>query len=334
MGSVQPAEVRPSWRTTTGEEPPRPATRRPLDALVNGNGTRQVGHDDASESSTDGPAVAAFLARFARFGAAPSVATYLPLFHPDVQLFDDGMERPIGYDEIPASITATLGLAQEFCMVPERWRARDGVVLVEARNAATILGTPCQWQSVYRVRLDGDRVIDGRRYYDRAPLLATFDATSPRLPSLASRTNDDVVRVDHAAPSPLACTERGPTTHELVELCAEAWRAGSWGALLATFRDDATWHAPGVDGALGRDAMLGFRTCFARLLCGVVPVIRAWAGNDTLLLVEWHADVPTPTGATYAFGMVERFDLVAGRVLAARSYFDASSLARALTPAA
>jgi hypothetical protein len=32
--------------------------------------------------------------------------------------------------------------------------------------------------------------------------------------------------------------------------------------------------------------------------------------------------------------MVERFDLVAGRVLAARTYFDAAALARALVPAA
>ena len=35
---------------------------------------------------------------FFRFGAEPDVATYMPLFHPDVVLFDDGMERPIGYD--------------------------------------------------------------------------------------------------------------------------------------------------------------------------------------------------------------------------------------------
>ncbi len=52
--------------------------------------------------------VAAFLERFFRFGAEPSVATYMPLFHRDVTLFDDGMARPIGYEEIPASITAPM----------------------------------------------------------------------------------------------------------------------------------------------------------------------------------------------------------------------------------
>lgn len=274
----------------------------------------------------DERAVASFLARFFRFGAEPGVATYMPLFHPDVALFDDGMERPIGHDEIPASITGTLALAQGFRMVPERWRHRDGVVFVEARNEATILGTPCRWQSVYRVRLDGDRVIDGRRYYDRAPLLATFDPSTPRLPSLAPTDG----AAPDAAAEPPACLERGVTALELVARCERAWSDGSWSALASLFRDDATWHAPGLDGALAREDVAGYRARFAALLGGAVPQVRAWAGDETLLLIEWRADVPTPAGTTYALGMVERFDLVAGRVLAARTYFDAASLARVL----
>lgn len=248
----------------------------------------------------------------------------MPLFHPDVTLFDDGMERPVGYEEIPASITATLALAQGFRMVPERWRHRDGVVFVEARNEATILGTPCRWQSVYRVRLDGDRVIDGRRYYDRAPLLATFDPATPRLPSLQA--------TQPVQAAPLACLDRGVTPHELVGICARGWSDGAWSTLASLLREDATWHAPGLDVAVPRADVTGYRARFARLLGGAVPQVRAWAGDDTLLLVEWRADVPTPTGATYALGMVERFDLVAGRVLAARTYLDSASLARALVP--
>ena len=285
--------------------------------------------DGAAEmdGAMDERAVASFLARFFRFGAEPSVETYMPLFHPDVTLFDDGMERPIGHGEIPASITATLALAQGFRMVPERWRHRDGVVFVEARNEATILSTPCRWQSVYRVRLDGDRVIDGRRYYDRAPLLATFDPATPRLSSLAPP-----IEGSPAAAAPRACLDRGVAPHELVEICARGWSDGAWSALGSLFRDDATWHAPGLDVALGRDGVAGHRARFARLLSGAAPQVRAWAGDDTLLLVEWRAAVPTPSSATYAFGMVDRFDLAAGRVLAARTYFDAPTLVSALAP--
>lgn len=278
------------------------------------------------DAAMDERAVASFLARFFRFGAEPDVATYMPLFHPDVVLFDDGMERPIGYDEIPASITATLALAQGFRMVPERWRHHDGVVFVEARNEATILGAPCRWQSVYRVRLDGDRVIDGRRYYDRAPLLATFDPTTPRLPSLAVAGDAAC-----AAPvEPVACLAEGVTARELLAMLEDGWRDGAWHALAAVFRDDATWHAPGVEGALSREAIPAYRTRFARLLGGAPPRLVATAGDDTLVLTEWRADVPTPSGGSYALGMIERFDLVAGRVLAARTYLDAAALAQAV----
>ena len=68
----------------------------------------------------------------------------------------------------------------------------------------------------------------------------------------------------------------------------------------------------------------------ALLLGGAVPQVRAWAGDDTLVMIEWRADASTLAGETYALGMVERFDLVAGRVLAARTYLDAASLVSAV----
>lgn len=270
--------------------------------------------------------VASFLVRFRRFGAEPSVETYMPLFHPDVSLFDDGMERPVGYDEIPASITATLALAQGFRMVPERWRARDGVVFVEARNEATILGTPFCWQSVYRVVLAGEHVVDGRRYYDRAPLLAALDPSLPRLASL------EPAATDLASPDSLPCLARGTGAGELVQVVTRGWREGAWGDLAQLFRDDATLLAPGVARPLGREAVAAHRARLARLLGGARPQARRWAGDDTLVLVEWGVDVPTPSGGAYALGMIDRFDLAAGRVLAARTYFDAAALARAVTP--
>lgn len=293
---------------TTSEGAPDPGARR----------------SSGAESHATAAEVGRFLERFVRFGAAPSVATYLPLFHPDARLFDDGMERPITLSEIPDSITATLALAQGFVMVPERWRARDGVVLVEARNEATIFGTRCCWQSVYRVQLEGDLVIDGRRYYDRAPLLAAFDPATPRLPSLAPDATELV------EPAALACLDRGVTPAGLVELCSRSFATGDWRDLAALLREDATWHAPGVAGALGRAAVVGHRARFAALLGDARPYVRRWAGDDALVLIEWQVEVPAPSGPSYALGMVDRFDLASGRVLAVRTYFDAASLARAI----
>ena len=128
---------------------------------------------------------AAFLERFVRFGAAPSVESYTALFHEDATLFDDGMERPLTRPEIPAHIQATLALIPGFVMTPERWRARGPAVFVEARNEAKIAGERAFWRSVYRVELAGSLVLRGRRFFDRAPLLARIDPNLARLPELA-----------------------------------------------------------------------------------------------------------------------------------------------------
>ena len=136
----------------------------------------------------------AFLTRFRAFGAAPSTATYLPLFDPDATLFDSGMPAPIRVPEIPEHIEAILRLVPDFRMTPERWRVGGDTVFVEASNAATLAGEPVRWDSVYCVDLRGSRVIRGRRYYDRWPLFARLNPALPALPAgaLGAGTPADV----------------------------------------------------------------------------------------------------------------------------------------------
>jgi hypothetical protein len=136
------------------------------------------------------PPEARFLERFARFGSAPSVETYLPLFHPRATLFDSGMARPIAVPEIPEHIEAILKVVPDFRMTPERWRRRDATLFVEASNEATLAGRRARWPSVYCMDLRGDRVIRGRRYYDRQPLYAHLNPDLPALPRLESGTVD------------------------------------------------------------------------------------------------------------------------------------------------
>ncbi len=136
--------------------------------------------DDASMDSE----VSRYLDRFRAFGAKPSVATYLPLFHPQGTLFDSGMPQPITVDEIPAHFEAVLRLIPDLEMIPERWRARDRTVFVEATNRATIAGSSVSWSSVYCMDLQDDRVIRGRRYYDRRALFARLNPDLPKLEKL------------------------------------------------------------------------------------------------------------------------------------------------------
>ena len=158
------------------------------------------------------PDVDRFLARFAAFGATPSVASYLALFHPDATLFDSGMPRPIRVPEIPEHIEGILRLVPDFQMTPERWRARGSTLFVEARNRASLAGAELRWHSVYCMDLAGDRVMRGRRYYDRRPLFAALNPDLPALPPAALRPGGD--------PLPAAGTEASrPAWARRLEIC-------------------------------------------------------------------------------------------------------------------
>ena len=268
---------------------------------------------------------AAFLKRFERFGGEPSVESYLALFHPEAVLFDDGMERPIGVAEIPAHIAGVLTLVKGFRMRPERWRARGPGVMVEAHNAGEVAGKPVSWRAVYRIELDGSLVRNGRRYFDRAPLLAALDPSTPSVsPRLAPEAGD-------AAPRSGAVPSSAATPDELVEACAAAWADGRPERIAEHYREDGALHVPGLARPLGGGEVAAHYRRLRALLGGARLAPRRWAGDDALLFVEWQGEVATPAGP-HAFGAVERFDLAGGRVLAARQYFETGALARILQP--
>jgi ketosteroid isomerase-like protein len=266
---------------------------------------------------------AQFLKRFERFGSQPSVETYLALFHPEAVLFDDGMERPIGVAEIPAHIADVLALVKGFRMQPERWRARGDGVMVEAHNRGEVAGRPVSWRAVYRIELEGSLVRNGRRYFDRAPLLAALD---PNTPSVSARL---APAPGEARPRSGALAGSSQSPEQLVLACADAWAAGRPEAIAALYREDAALDAPGLARPLGGGEIAAYYARLAALLGGARLTPRRWAGDDTLLFVEWQGELATPAGP-HAFGAVERFDLAGGRVLAARHFFETGALARAL----
>jgi ketosteroid isomerase-like protein len=264
--------------------------------------TQAAQHTPAPAADVD-----SFLRRFHRFGATPSVDTYLALFHPDATLFDDGMERPLTVDEIPAHIEGVLAMAPGFRMTPERWRARDAAVFVEARNVAAPGGAPVAWRAVYRVDLRGDQVLRGRRYFDRAALLAHLmpDAVPPAWTVETAAVEAEAPQVGAAA---------------FVDACAKAWADGRPQAIAARYRDDGALHTP-VTAPLGRASVAAFYERLAPL--ALAP--RAWAGDDDLLFIEWEG--------RRGFACVERFDLRDGLVLSGRLYCDSLALQRGLEDA-
>jgi hypothetical protein len=122
---------------------------------------------------------------------------------------------------------------------------------------------------------------------------------------------------------------RDATPEEIVGECARAWRDGRPEAIAELFREDGALLAPGLPAPASGSAIAAYYRSLSRLLGGVELVPRSWAGDESLLFVEWQADVPTPSGV-HPLGLVERLDLVRGRAIAARYYFESAALARAL----
>jgi hypothetical protein len=262
---------------------------------------------------------AQFLKRFEHFGSEPSAERYLALFHPEATLFDDGMEHPIGVAEIPAHIEGVLALVKGFRMQPERWRARGRHVMVEAYNHGEVAGHAVSWRAVYRIELEGSRVRDGRRYFDRAALLAVVD---PATPSVTPRLAPDAPETRAPAGAVPGCA-LAPA--DFVNACADAWREGRPETLASLYREDGSIVLPGL-AALGGPSLGAAYRKLALLLGGARLTPRAWTGDDALLFIEWEGDLAG--GAR--FGAIERFDRTGGLALASRWYFETGALARAL----
>jgi len=267
------------------------------------------------------PDVQGFLERFTAFGRAPGVETYLPLFHPEATLFDSGMPRPITVSEIPEHIEGILKLVPDFRMVPERWRARQGTLFVEAGNQASLGRDQAFWRSVYCVDLQGDRVIRGRRYYDRRGLYARLNPALPALPA------DPPVA---ETPPPLAAPPATP--RDLVAACADWWARGEPESLQLLYREDGCLWSPEHSRALGRAEIPGHYASLRRLLPGLELELESWAGDDTLIFLEWRATAEL-AGQPLAFGLAERLDLATGHVLHGRAYFDTLEIASRLAAA-
>ncbi len=114
-----------------------------------------------------------FLARFADFGAAPTPEKYEQLFDPEHgTVLHPGMLEPVHRDGVRAYMTGYLETVRGFRFEIVAWAEREGTVFVEATNSGTLGGTNRTWGSVYCITLRGDRVLRGRAYADRVPLLA------------------------------------------------------------------------------------------------------------------------------------------------------------------
>ncbi|HEV8718553.1 MAG TPA: nuclear transport factor 2 family protein [Candidatus Binatia bacterium] len=263
--------------------------------------------------------------KFADFGARPSPSRYVALFDPEGTVFDSGMERPLKVDEMAPHMEGILTLMPDLYITVNRWRARDQTVFIDAQNSATIAGRKILWDAVYCVTLRGGRVIRGRRYYDRAPLLARVHPALPSLP-LYEPVIDRELEQDTAA-----TLAPGLSPAEFLAHYARAWQ-NPQPRQFATFyhAHGRVWN-PDMVRPLRRAEIPGY---YAALL-SAIPDLRLerldWAGDEHALYVEWHAH-GTFVGKSFQLNLVDRFEFVEGRVIYGQAYFDTAVLLSALDP--
>ena len=226
------------------------------------------------------------LARFVRWGGAPTIDGYCDLFAPRGTLLDADMEAPISGNAIRDSITRVLTLLPDFHFAPVAVVGEGRHLFVRAANRATLGERALAWEAVYALTLAGDRIAAGRRYYDRAALLfetGTFGVA--------------------AATSPADRPEvEGPTVAVEVAARAAAWNRHDLGALLAPL-GRTSLRMSGMDRPLvGSAAIAGALARFAVRSGGLGLTAGAVAASAAGLAVEWVG-----RAGTSRFAMVEWF---------------------------
>ena len=236
------------------------------------------------------------------------------------------MQRPLKVVEMAPHMGGILTLMPDLHITVNRWRAQSDTVFVDAQNSATIAGRKVLWDAVYCVTLRRDRVIRGRRYYDRAPLLARVHPALPSLPlyePVIDQTLEQAGAAGTAAP--------GLSLAAFLEQYARLWQNPQPRQFATFYHDHGRMLNPDMVRPLRRAEIPGY---YASLLSSI-PDLRLqrldWAGDEHALYVEWHAS-GTFIGKSFQFTLVDRFEFVEGRVIYGQAYFDTIVLLSLLDP--
>ncbi|MER6916355.1 nuclear transport factor 2 family protein [Streptomyces sp. NPDC000594] len=238
------------------------------------------------------PNVAAFMRAYEAWGAAASVPGYMELFTPTGTLMDTGLPEPIGHEAIRAQMESLLKEVPNYTFDPLSVVAsRDGkVAFVTARNTGKLArtGVCFDYITTHRLVLDGERVEQGRRFWDQTEL---FRPLAPELRNLFAGLTP-------TPPSVPRTTDR-----------KQAWNTRDTAALIAGVDGPVRLTGPGLDAPLtGRAAA---RSYLDRLF-SEVHSLRLEPGHTVrrgaVTYREWvgHA-VVGPERREVTYGISERF---------------------------
>jgi hypothetical protein len=258
--------------------------------------------------------------QFRGFGAQPSPERYAALFDPAGTVFDSGMERPLTATEVAPHMAGILTRMPDLHFTIARWRVQGDTVFVEAHNTGTIGGQKMLWDAVYCVALREGRIIRGRRYYDRAPLLARMSSALPSLPPydpVLDRALEQATGGEISTP--------GVSLAEFLERYSQLWQHPQPRQFAAFYHPRGRMWNPGMNRPIRTTEIPGY---YAFLLSSI-PDLRmrqlGWAGDQQALYIEWQASGHFRE-KPFHLNAVDCFEFLEGQVIYGTAYFDTAVL--------
>jgi len=264
--------------------------------------------------------------QFRDFGAYPSPERYAALFDPEGTVFDSGMERSLTATEVAPHMAGILKFMPDLHFTIARWRAQGDTVFVEAHNSATVAGQKLLWDAVYCVTLREGRVIRGRRYYDRAPLLARVSPAMPSMPPYEP-VIDPVF--EHAPKSEISIPSVSPA--EFLEHYGQLWQNPRPQQFAAFYHPCGRMWNPGMSRPIRRAEIPGYYMSLFAIIPDLHMQRLAWAGDQHVLYIEWQANGHL-AGKPLRLNVIDCFEFVDGHVIYGTAYFDTVVLLGMLDP--
>ena len=97
--------------------------------------------------------------------------------HPDTQNLIPPMKTPGNREDVVELFRQVLQQLPDLRIAVERWAPTENAVMIEWRASASVAGQPLSWTGVDRFCLQGDRMIEGRVYWDTRELAERIAAT-------------------------------------------------------------------------------------------------------------------------------------------------------------
>jgi len=212
------------------------------------------------------------------------------------------------------------GTSRIFALLYDVITQGENTVYLLADNFATYQGTPVSWPAVYACRLHEGRVIEGRRFYDQARVVA---ATNPELviPNYRPTWTPSLVN------TPAAGAGRAVDPAEFVHDYDALWHANNDEVpigLAAYYNSTGMILNPGMLRPITKPEIPGYYQALLAAVPDLNPELQGWAGDSESLCVEWLYRGLTGSDGQHGLllRVVDVFEFADGGVQYGHAYFD------------